>query len=197
MQTNITVESFIAKQTNWRVALTKFRAILQSTELEETIKWGSPVYALDGKNIIGMGAFKSYVGLWFFQGVFLKDPNALLINAQDGKTKAQRQMRFTSEDEIDYDVVKNYINEAVQNQKAGMEFKPDLKKPLIIPPQLQSALDGDADLKNSFEKFTPGKQREFAEYIVEAKQDTTKLKRLEKITPMVKKGVGLNDKFRK
>ena len=58
------------------------------TELLETIKWGVPVYTLNDKNVLGMGAFKSYVGIWFFQGAFLDDPQKKLINAQEGKTKA-------------------------------------------------------------------------------------------------------------
>jgi uncharacterized protein YdeI (YjbR/CyaY-like superfamily) len=193
----MSVDKFIEKQSMWEVALTKFRKILLSTELEENIKWGAPVYSLKGKNVVGMGVFKSYVGLWFFQGAFLKDPKNVLINAQDGKTKAQRQLRFTSEDDIDYGVVKAYILEAIQNQKAGKEFKPDLKKLIIIPLEMQSALDNDADLKNAFDTFTPGKKREFAEYISDARQEATRLKRLEKIIPMIKDGLGLNDKYRK
>jgi len=197
MESQKTVDDFIARQTQWKEPLKIIRKILLSTELEENMKWGSPVYSLSGKNVVGMNAFKSYVGLWFFQGAFLKDPNKLLVNAQDGKTKAQRQMRFTSEDEIDYALVKTYIKEAIQNQKAGKELKPDLKKPLIIPQEMQSALDAAIDLKNSFGKFPQGKQREFAEYISDARQEATRLKRLDKIIPMIKDGIGLNDKYRK
>jgi len=193
----MSVDEFIAKQSNWQEVLTTFRKILLSTELEENIKWGAPVYSLKGKNVVGMGVFKSYVGLWFFQGAFLKDPKKVLINAQDGKTKAQRQLRFTFEDEIEFGVVKAYIHEAIQNQKAGKEFKPNLKKPIVIPHEMQSAFEKDTDLKNAFDTFTPGKKREFAEYISEARQEATRLKRLEKVIPMIKEGIGLNDKYRK
>jgi uncharacterized protein YdeI (YjbR/CyaY-like superfamily) len=197
MQSQTTVEDFLAKQVRWKEALIKFREILLNTELDESIKWGSPVYHLGGKNVLGIGAFKSYVGLWFFQGALLKDPKKLLVNAQDGKTKAQRQLRFTSEEEINYYLVKAYIDEAIQNQKAGKEIKADTNKLLIIPDELKSALKADMGLKTSFEQFTPGKQREFAEYVMEAKQEVTRLKRLEKVIPMIKDGIGLNDKYRK
>jgi len=197
MQSEKTVDDFLAKQTRWKEALIKLREILLSTELNENIKWGTPVYDLNGKNVVGLGAFKSYVGLWFFQGAFLKDAKKMLVNAQDGKTKAQRQLRFASEEEIDYALVKAYIQEAIQNQKAGKEVKADTNKPLIIPEELKMALETDSDLKSSFSQFTPGKQREFAEYIMEAKQEATRLKRLEKVVPMIKGGVGLNDKYRK
>lgn len=193
----MSVDEFIAKQSNWQEVLTTFRKILLSTELEENIKWGAPVYSLKEKNVVGMGVFKSYLGLWFFQGAFLKDPKKILVNAQDGKTKAQRQLRFTSEDQIDFGVVKAYIHEAIQNQKAGKEFKPDLKKPIIIPSEMRSALEKDIDLKYAFDTFTPGKKREFAEYISEARQEATRLKRLEKVILMIREGIGLNDKYRK
>ena len=197
MQSNKTVDQFLAKHERWYNALIKLREILLGTELEETIKWGAPVYALKGKNVVGMGAFKNYVGLWFFQGAFLNDTKNRLVNAQDGKTKALRQMRFNSEDEIDTALVKEYVDEAIQNQKAGKEIKPDTKKELIIPSELQNALDGDSELLLAFEQFTPGKKREFADHVSDARQEATRLKRTEKIIPMIKGGIGLNDKYRK
>lgn len=193
----ITVDEFLARHNRWQEQLVKFRQILLQTELEETIKWGMPVYTLNGKHVVGIGAFKSYVGMWFYQGAFLKDEKKLLINAQEGKTKAQRQMRFTSEDEVDYALVKAYIEEAIQNQKAGKELKPDIKKPLEIPAELQAAIEGDSDLKNAFKQMSTGKQREFAGYISEVKQEATRQKRMEKIIPMIKEGIGLNDKYRR
>lgn len=196
MQAQKTVEDFLAKHDRWNEALIKLRQILLNTELEESIKWGIPVYSLNGKNVLGLCAFKSYVGLWFYQGVFLTDPKKVLINAQEGKTKAMRQLRFTSEDDIDLALVKFYIDEAIQNQKAGKEMKPDTKKPIVIPAELQSAIDTDAALKSAFAQFTPGKQREFADYVSEAKQETTRIKRVDKILPLIRKGIGLNDKYR-
>ncbi len=197
MTSKTTAESYISRNDQWKEVLSEFRKILLNTELEETVKWGAPVYALNGKNVVGMGAFKSYVGLWFFQGAFLKDEKKVLVNAQGGKTKALRQMRFKSLEDVDLDLVKAYINEAIENQKAGKELKPDSKKPVIIPDELKTALATDPKLKSAFDRFTPGKQREFADYISEAKQYTTRLKRLEKIIPMIKEGIGLNDKYRK
>lgn len=193
----ITVDDFLARQNRWQEQLIKFRQILRKTELEETIKWGMPVYTLQGKLVAGLAAFKSYVGVWFYQGAFLKDEHKVLVNAQEGKTKAMRQLRFTSEHEIDYDLVAAYIKEAIQNQRAGKELKPDTQKTLEIPAELQSALEMDDDVKNCFLKFSPGRQREFAGYISEVKQAATRQKRIEKIIPMIKEGVGLNDKYRK
>lgn len=189
------VDEFIRKKAKWKNELEFLRTILVQSELSEDLKWGAPVYTLEGKNVLGLGAFKSYVGLWFFQGVFLKDEKGLLVNAQEGKTKALRQMRFASLEEIDEKVVKAYIEEAIQNQKAGKEFKPE-KKVLVIPEELQTAFDADKSLKVCFEKLSPGKQKDYANYIAEAKQEKTKQKRLDKIIPLIKDGIGLHDKYK-
>lgn len=196
MQLNKTVDDFIAGQDKWKAPLMKFREIILATELEETIKWGSPVYTLKGKHVAGMGAFKSYVGIWFFQGVFLKDPHKKLVNAQEGKTKALRQLRFSSMEEVNYELVKAYVGEAIQNQKEGKEIKPDKKKPLIIPGELKVKFKTDQELRSCFDDLSLSRQREFTEYISEAKREETKLKRLEKIIPMIKEKIGLSDKYR-
>ncbi|WP_421874774.1 YdeI/OmpD-associated family protein [Marinoscillum sp.] len=190
-----TVEEYLEKNPEYTKELTKLREIIHKTELVETVKWGIPTYTINGKNVVGIGAFKSYAGLWFFQGSFLKDPQNLLINAQEGKTKGMRQMRFENAEHIDERIVKEYLLEAIENQKQGKEIKPEKKK-LVIPDELKEALSTDSQLAEAFDELTPGKQKEYAEYIHEAKQAKTKLTRLEKITPMIKSGVGLNDRYK-
>ena len=168
-----------------------------STELVETLKWSAPVYTINGKNVIGLGAFKNHFGVWFFNGVFLKDEKKLLINAQEGKTKALRQMRFESIDDINKNAVLSFVNEAIDNQKLGKEVKQDRsKKKTIIPIELQRDLDKNGDYKIRFNKLTPGKQREYCEFIASAKRETTKQNRLEKIKPMILSGFSLNDKYK-
>jgi uncharacterized protein YdeI (YjbR/CyaY-like superfamily) len=133
---NNLVEKYFASQALWQEPLLLLREIILSTGLEETVKWGSPVYMYNKKNVLGIFAFKSYFGIWFFQGALLEDKNKVLINAQEGKTAALRQCRFVSSDEIDEALIIAYINEAIQNVKEGREIKPDRKKPLVIPGQL-------------------------------------------------------------
>lgn len=190
-----TVEEYLENHTEQRVILDALREIILETELEETVKWGAPTYVLGGKHVVGLGAFKSYAGLWFFQGVFLEDKAGVLINAQEGKTKAMRQWRFDSVEDVDKQKVKAYVLEAIENQKQGREILPE-KKPLEVPPALQTAFEENHQLAAAFEQLTLTKKREFAEYIAEAKREATKLKRLEKIIPMILEGVGLNDKYR-
>lgn len=188
-------EEYFESNPKYLDILSKLRAILSETELEEKMKWGIPTYCLKNKNVAGIGAFKNYAGIWFFNGVFLKDESKVLINAQEEKTKGMRQWRFSSIDTIDKNLLKEYIQEAIQNQKDGKEVKPE-KKPLIIPDELKEALASDARLSESFEQLSLTYKREYAEHIAEAKREETKKKRLEKIIPMILEKKGLNDKYR-
>lgn len=190
------IEEYLEKLTDHKDTVLRLRAILQQTELNETLKWGIPSYQINGKNVVGIGAFKSYAGLWFYNGSFLKDASKVLINAQEGKTKGLRQWRFTSLDELDETLIMEYVLEAIQNQKEGKEVKAE-KKPLVIPNELREALAADLQLSEAFDELKLTTKREFAEYIQEAKREQTKADRLAKIIPMIKVGMGLNDKYKK
>jgi uncharacterized protein YdeI (YjbR/CyaY-like superfamily) len=191
------VEEYIEEHTRFAEALTLLRGIINSTELEESIKWNAPIYALDGKNVIGLGAFKHHFGIWFFNGVFLKDEKNLLQSAQE-KTKGLRQMRFESINEIDKNSVLAYVKEAIENQRLGKEIKPSktTKKDITVPEELQRYLKENAVLFDAFKRLKPSKQREYCEFIAEAKRDATKQTRLDKIIPMILQGIGLNDKYK-
>ena len=196
MKRYATVEDFIAGQTAWSKELSRLREVLLSTGLEETVKWGAPCYTLNGKNVVGIGAFKSYFGLWFFQGALLDDQAGVLINAQAGKTKAMRQWRMQSAKEIKARTIKPYVKEAIEKLESGQEIKPERAKPIRIPEELESALAKDARARTAFEQLTRGRRREYAEYIADAKREATKQRRLEKILPMIAAGKGLNDRYR-
>lgn len=196
MKPRKTVDEYIEASEHWQDELIRLRKILSSTDLQETVKWGGPCYTFDGKNIVGMAAFKSYVGLWFFQGALLADKEKVLINVQEGKTKALRQWRFRSKKEIDARRIKAYVNEAVDLQKQGLKIKAERSKTIEIPPQLKQAFQRNKKAHSCFSQLTKGKQREYADYIADAKREETKMQRLEKILPMIKAGKGLNDKYR-
>lgn len=189
-------EEYISSHEYWEEELRQLHEMITTTALKSEIKWGAPVYTLDGKNVVGLGAFKNHFGIWFFNGALLKENTALLINAQEGKTKALRQIKFEKGDEIKVAVLLPYIKEAIQNQREGKEIKSVRKKKLVMPPELSEAFMKDKDLEESFKALTPGKQREYANHISEAKRDATKMSRIEKVTPMIKDGVGLHDKYK-
>ncbi|NME69064.1 YdeI/OmpD-associated family protein [Flammeovirga aprica] len=199
MKRYATVEDYVTSSENWSQELIYLRSILTETELEEGVKWGAPIYMIDGKNVVGIASFKNYVGLWFHQGALLKDKGKHLINAQENKTKALRQWRFNNFEELkeQTDTLKSYIAEAIENQKAGKVVEMDrAPKPLILPNELVDAFTKDKELEAAFKGLTLSKRREYGEYIASAKREATKMSRLEKITPMIKEGIGLNDKYK-
>ena len=189
------VEEYIENHEQWKEALVLLRDIILVTKLVETLKWNAPVYTINDKNVIGIGAFKHHFGIWFFNGVFLKDKKNLLVNAQE-KTKGLRQMRFESINDIDKHAVLAYVKEAIVNQKLGKEIKPLKKSGIDIPLELQNKLNQNNKLNQSFNALSSYKQREYAEYIETAKREATKQSRLKKITPMILHGAGLNDKYK-
>lgn len=188
--------SMIHQAEKWAEEIEILYSIIRSTDLVETTKWGGPCFTINGKNVLGIGGFKSYLGIWFYQGVFLKDAKNVLINASEGKTKALRQWRFNSKDEIDSKLVKSYILEAIENAKAGKELKPEKKLTGTMPDELANALKKNKKLKSNFESLTPFKQREYIAYISEAKQEKTRQTRAEKSIILIGQGKGLNDKYR-
>ena len=183
------------KTNQWDNEIEQLHAIIRKTSLVETTKWGGPVYTHNNKNVLGIGGFKSYFGIWFYNGVFLKDEKKLLINANEENTKSLRQMRFNSVDEVDEKLILAYIKEAIEIEDKGLII-PKEKKETIIPELLQNELDKSVDLNKKFNNFSPYKQREFIEYLTSAKQEKTQLARLEKVIPMILEGKGLNDKYR-
>ena len=193
------VKEYISSCGEWKESLELLKELLGSSTLSESIKWGMPVYTLDNKNVVGFSAFKSWVGIWFYQGVFLKDKKGMLINAQEGTTKGLRQWRFKSADEIraHRDTILAYLEEAIRNQEQGKEIKPDRNKTLEIPRELQQAFNQDPSLKDSYHSLSLSKRREFAEHIGSAKQEKTRQQRLQKAIPMIREGIGLSDKYRK
>ena len=194
-----TVNEYLENETRWKEELKLLREIMLSSKLNEGIKWGSPIYTLKNKNVAGIAAFKSYVGIWFHQGALLKDKKKKLVSGNAGVTKALRQWRFQSLDEIkaNQDTIMEYLEEAILNQEKGKEIKPTQNKPLVIPAELQKYLSEDPKLNQSFEALNLTRKRDFADYIADAKRPETKQKRLDKIIPMIIQGTGLNDKYKK
>lgn len=193
------VDAYIEEHAQWSEGLQLLRNALKELPFEEHMKWNAPVYSAYGRNLVGLSAFKHHLGIWFFEGAALKDTRGVLQNAQKGKTKYMRQWKFTDAGQIDIALVKEYLEETLRRAEtnpAPTKNKATASSSHQIPPLLKEALSSDDALKNAFEGFTPYKQKEFTEYIKEAKRDATKQKRLNKIREMILKGEGLNDRYR-
>lgn len=182
--------------TSWDKELAVVADILNKAPLQKAIKWGAEVLTYEGNNVVSYGGFKNYFTIWFYNGVFLKDPYQVLVNAQEGKTKSLRQWRFTSLNEIDEKKILEYVQEAIEIEKQGLKIKPEKFTPLLVPVLLEIEFQKDESFKVAFEKLTPGRQKEYILYINEAKQESTKTSRVQKIKPMIMQSIGLNDKYK-
>lgn len=200
MEKSEKVARYYAEEHHYSLAIQKLRDLALKTGLEETFKWMFPTYTLDGKNVFAICKFNKHFGIWFFNGVFLRDELQVLENAQEGKTQAMRHWKFHTLEDISEKNVLGYMNEAIENQRNGRVLIPLKKKKatkIPIPELLKEALTKDKNMFVAFDRLSAYKQNEYSEYIATAKQEKTKHSRLEKIIPMITQGKGLNDMYRK
>ena len=172
------------------------RHLLLDMGFDEQIKWRMPVYSAHGRNAVWLGVFKLSTSLSFFEGNRIDDYLNILINAQEGKTEAMRHWRFSSMVDIDDDHIRAYLTQAIYVAATPIK-KSRVKKETVIPVLLMDTLNNDPVLQAAFDTLSSFRQREYCEYIIDAKRVTTKEKRLAKVIPMIKEGLGLNDKYRK
>jgi uncharacterized protein YdeI (YjbR/CyaY-like superfamily) len=168
--------------------------IAQSCGLVENIKWGKPCYTFEGKNIVLIQRFNAYIALMFFKGALLKDSERLLCRI--GKhMQTPRQLRFTTLAEVIRikSTIRAYIEEAVELERSGAKVPRKKATDLAIPEELQTKLNTNPALKKAFAALTPGRQKGYIFQIAAAKQSTTRASRVEKYTPQILTGKGLND----
>ena len=189
---NPKVDIFLRKAKSWREESERLRTILLACPLTEELKWGDPCYTFQGKNIVLIGGFKEYCALLFFKGALLSDSQGILV--APGKTQAGRQIRFTSLRQIASmeTILKTYIDEAIEVEKAGLKVKLKKHSEYKIPEELQKRLDECPALKTAFEGLTPGRQRAYMFYISAPKQSRTRESRVENCLSRILEGKGLN-----
>ncbi len=192
---NPKVDVFISKAKKWQEEFEKLRMIILGCQLTEELKWGKPSYAFQKSNIVLIQGFKEYCALMFFKGSLLKDDKGILIT-QTENVQAARQIRFTNVREIVEmePILKAYIYEAIEVEKAGL--KVNYKKPseFKIAEEFQNKLDEIPALKTAFDALTPGRQRAYLLYFSAPKQSKTRESRVEKCMQQILNGKGLNDR---
>lgn len=191
---NARVDEFFKKAKEWRKEFDQLRKVCLDCGLTEELKWGKPCYTYQESNIVLIHGFKEYCALLFFKGALLKDPNGILIQ-QTENVQAARQIRFTNVQQIVemQSVLKSYIKEAIEVEKAGLEVSYKKTSEFAIPQEFQNKLDDSRALKNAFNALTPGRQRGYVLYFSAAKQSKTREARVEKCLPQILEGKGLND----
>jgi len=191
---NPRVDEFISKAEKWQDEFVKLRAIILDCQLTEELKWGVPCYTFQNDNIVLIHGFKEYCAILFIKGALLKDAHGILVQ-QTANVQAGRQIRFTGVKEIISmePILKEYIYEAIEIEKSGLEV--DFKKntEFIIPDELQNKFNATPALKTAFEALTPGRQRAYILYFSDPKQAKTREARVEKYSRQILNGKGLND----
>ena len=189
------VNQYIKKIKNWKEETILLREICLECGLEEDFKWMHPCYTFQGKNIVLIHGFKEYCALLFHKGALLNDANNLLIQ-QTENVQSARQIRFINKDEIiDLKaVIKAYIFEVIEVEKAGLEVKMKKTSEYEIPQELEEALKSNPELETAFYDLTLGRQRGYLLYFSQAKQSKTRISRIEKAKPKIFEGKGLNDR---
>ena len=188
------VDTFLSKAKKWGKEFEQLRTIVLNCGLTEEYKWMHPCYTFEKKNIVLIHGFKEYCALLFFKGALLKDTNDILIR-QTENVQAARQIRFTNVREIDKSksILKKYIYEAVEVEKAGLKVKMKKTKDFKVPEEFQKKLKEIPSLKTAFNALTPGRTRAYIYYFSQAKQSKTREARVEKYMQQILKGKGLDD----
>jgi len=191
---NPKVDEFLNKAPNWQEEFKQLRTIVLDCGLTEEYKWMHPCYTYKKKNVVLIHGFKEYCALLFHKGALLKDPEGILIQ-QTRNVQAGRQIRFTNVREIIElePILKDYIKEAIEVEKAGLEVKMKKTSDYDVPEEFQIKLDEDPSLKEAFYELTPGRQRAYLLYFSNAKQSSTREQRVEKYIPKIFDGKGLQD----
>jgi len=191
---NPKVDFYFSKDKKWQEELEQLRIIVLDCGLTEELKWGSPCYRFQKSNIVLIHVFKEYCALLFFKGALLNNANGILIQ-QTKNTQATRQIRFTNVREIveTKTILKAYIFEAIEVEKAGLKVEFKKSTEFIIPEEFQNKLDKISNLKTAFDALTPGRQRAYILYFSAPKQSKTRESRVEKCMPQILNGKGLND----
>lgn len=191
---NPAVDFYFHKSEKWQEELARLRKIVLDCGLTEELKWGVPCYTFQKGNVVLIHTFKEYCALLFFKGALLADTNSILVQ-QTENVQATRQIRFTHVQEIVElkPVLKAYIFEAVEVEKAGLKVELKKTTEFAVSEEFQQKLDELPTLKTAFEALTPGRQRAYLLHFSQPKQAKTREARVEKCLPQILNGKGLNE----
>jgi len=186
------VDLFLAGYAPWRSEFRDLRTIIREFDLEEDLKWNWPCYMIGGKNVVLIHGFKAYCALLFFKGVCIRDSAGLLDGeSDDGQPK--RQMRLTSQAEIDRHkpFIRDYIQQAIEIERTGARLPPRIRSELPLPEELISRLEEDEELRVAFDRLTPGRRRGYLLHFSEPKSSKSRCARIEKWAGQIRAGKGI------
>jgi uncharacterized protein YdeI (YjbR/CyaY-like superfamily) len=190
------VSSYISNAPKWKKEMELLRAIVLDCGLDEDLKWGKPCYSYREKNVCIIQGFKNYIALLFFKGFMMTDPEGILQKTGEN-TRVGRQLKFTDLKEIVKikSIIKEYVYDAIELEKAGVKVMPKKDLGVEVPEELEEAFRKKPKLKSAFFSLTPGRQRAYVFNFKQPKQSETRTARIEKYTPQILAGIGINDEY--
>ncbi len=193
-EANAQVDEFLRTTEMWRAELTLLREIARECGLTEEWKWRQPCYSYEGRNILILGGLKQHCTLGFFKGALLQDYAEVLAKPGEN-TQSARVLRFRNTDEIGAltPVLKAYIHEAIELEKAGASVTFQKAEEFDVPEELVETFAQMPAFKDAFMALTPGRRRAYLLHFTAAKQSATRLARIEKNIDRIMDGFGLND----
>ena len=194
VEKNAKVDSFLVRQKRWRDEIRLLREIILSTGLKEELKWGQPCYTFNGKNVVLIHGFKEYFAILFMKGALLNNSDNLLVQ-QTENVQLARQIRFKNIDEVTAlePKILNSINNAIEVEKSGKTFQKKSTEDYEVVGEFSEKLEELPELKEAFNKLTPGRQRAYLFYFSSAKLSKTRQERVDKNIDRILDGLGLND----
>ena len=191
---NSKVDHFIRNAKQWQPEMELLRQLLLDCGLTEEFKWRTPCYCFKGNNVVLIASFKAFCALSFLKGSLLQDTNGMLVQPGEN-SQAVRFFKFTNVSEIKElkPILKNYIYEAIEVEKAGLKVAFKSNTEIELVEELKAILDENLALKTAFESLTPGRQRAYNLFFEAAKQSKTRVTRIEKYIPRILDGKGIND----
>lgn len=191
---NADITRYIEHADQWKTEMEQMRTILLECGLEEEYKWKQPCYSYQGKNVAIIAKFKNYCAISFFKGVFLSDEEKVL-EAPGENSRTVRMIKFKDPErnQLNKDLIKRYIFEAIEVEKAGLKVDAPKEEQLVYPEELLAKMEADSKFKQAFENLTPGRKRAYIMFFDQAKQSKTKTDRIHKFEKRILMGKGMND----
>lgn len=191
------VDAYIATAPEYsRPILRTLHEIVRSAgpELEEVIRWSCPCYK--GRSlVVGFGAHKHHVRMFFFQGDALPDPDEVF--AKRGEKEPERTLKLVTQSDIPVAKLRRLMNAAVKLDQTDRPKKPKARRPeLPVPTELAAALERSSKAQQYFTTLPPSCRREYIEWIMSAKRAETRDRRIAETVDLLEAGRRMNDKYR-
>ena len=194
------IDAYIDKKADFAKPILKhIRQLVHKAcpDVQETIKWGMPFFDYKESTMCAMSAFKEHCSFMFWKAKLMKDPEKILQVAE--RHAMGNFDRVTSLKDLPSDkILIAYIKEAAKLNEENIKL-PARKKVAIAelktPVDFAAALKKNKKAQNVFENFTPGKKKEYIEWVTEAKTDATKFKRIETAVEWIAEGKVRNWKY--